>query len=293
MHRHEPPVPAEPVTAIHDDDTVLVVNKPAGMPVHPCGRYRHNTVLGILGHTQGYWNLCVTHRLDRQTSGVLLFAKSPAAAERVRGEMVSHKVKKTYLACVRGQFPEAATCDLSIAMSNARIGVCRADPEKGKPAQTEFIRLRYNEADNTSLVRCTPKTGRMHQIRVHLQCLGHPIVDDNVYARPEWGEEKGSRASDATVARIAEAVERDMHRAGIDLEWDATVAGPLPAEMSSLSEHQRENGDAYLCSQCVREAAAGHVEEVNPSRISLCLHAESYEGPDWRYTAPSPPWATQ
>ena len=297
MHRHEPAVPADPVTVVHEDAQVLVVSKPAGMPVHPCGRYRHNTVLGVLGHTQGHWNLCVTHRLDRPTSGVLLLAKTPAAAAGIRDAMVAHQVSKTYLARVRGRFPDTAACDLNILVSQARIGICRVDKALGKPAQTAFTRLAYDSDSDSSLVRCLPKTGRMHQIRVHLQCLGHPIVDDTIYTRPEWGSHTGLAATDAVAARVADAVERDMRASGADGEDDAQQ--PLPSEMSSLEPLVDAEGNSYLCSHCARAAAAaaaggggpGQAEANNTAHMMISLHAETYEGPGWRYTAPRPLWA--
>lgn len=83
MHRHEPPVVGKPLEVLVDDGQMLVVNKPASIPVHPCGRFRHNTVIFILGKEQGISQLHTVHRLDRLTSGVLLFARTLETSKKL------------------------------------------------------------------------------------------------------------------------------------------------------------------------------------------------------------------
>uniref|UniRef100_A0A8C0V258 Pseudouridine synthase n=1 Tax=Cyanistes caeruleus TaxID=156563 RepID=A0A8C0V258_CYACU len=189
VHRHEPPVTAQPIRILAEDEEVVVVDKPSSLPVHPCGRFRHNTVIFILGKEHGLRELHTLHRLDRMTSGVLMFAKTAAVSKRIDEQVRQRQVRKEYVCRVVGEFPEhEVVCEEPILVVSYKVGVCRVDP-KGKPCQTLFQRLSYN--GSSSVVRCLPRTGRTHQIRVHLQFLGHPIVNDPIYNMEAWGPDRG------------------------------------------------------------------------------------------------------
>ncbi|KAJ3190632.1 RNA pseudouridylate synthase domain containing protein 2 [Irineochytrium annulatum] len=209
-HRHEPPVTAAPITIVHRDDTLLVINKPASVPVHPTGRYNHNSVVGILCSPEHGFSidaLFPANRIDRLTSGVLLIALTKGRATELMTCMQEREVGKEYLCRVKGKFPVSAPTpaegDQPPTASRPGVVVCR-EPIKtvshtfsvnmvapdGKPCETEFERLSYNGI--TSVVRCKPITGRTHQIRVHLQYLGHPIADDPLYCTDAWGPEMGA-----------------------------------------------------------------------------------------------------
>lgn len=213
VHRHEPPVVGTPLEILVDDGQVLVVDKPASIPVHPCGRFRHNTVIFILGKEHGISELHTVHRLDRLTSGVLLFARTLETSKKldqlvrdrqVRSELFedlhvfqvfsvltdfSPQLEKEYVCRVEGEFPEGELiCEEPILVVAFKIGLCRVDP-KGKECRTVFQRLSFN--GKTSVVRCLPLTGRTHQIRVHLQYLGFPILNDPVYGSLAWGPHRG------------------------------------------------------------------------------------------------------
>eukprot|EP00041_Stephanoeca_diplocostata_P033934 m.1136750 g.1136750 ORF g.1136750 m.1136750 type:complete len:331 (+) comp24433_c0_seq10:152-1144(+) len=140
VHRHEPPVSAQSVQIVFEDDDVVAVDKPSSVPVHPCGRYRHNTMLGIIGREHGKWNLLPCHRLDRLTSGILVFAKTKAAAQRIQKQIETQAIKKTYLCKVRGVFPtERTECHAPIKTISYKLGVCTVDPA-GKECSTVFTR---------------------------------------------------------------------------------------------------------------------------------------------------------
>jgi len=96
-HRHEPPVIATPVAIVHEDANIVAVDKPASIPVHPCGRYRYNTAQRILERESGRPGLLPCHRLDRLTSGVLIFAKNADAARRVQVRIKEHQLQKVYV----------------------------------------------------------------------------------------------------------------------------------------------------------------------------------------------------
>lgn len=178
---------------------MLVVDKPASIPVHPCGRFCMNSVSNILASEFGRTDLrivrrrhvplnrmrfswlclfpapvhgsCVlqAHRLDRLTSGLLIFTKNIAASQGVQEQMVDRSVRKEYLAQVTGCFPaEPVVCQDPIDCVNVRAGVYQVRPN-GRHAVTEFQRVSYDPVADTSVVHCKPRTGRTHQIRVHLQ----------------------------------------------------------------------------------------------------------------------------
>ncbi|KAF3426946.1 hypothetical protein E2986_03356 [Frieseomelitta varia] len=171
------------------DEDVVVVNKPASIPVHPCGRYRHNTVVFILAKEYNLKNLRTIHRLDRLTSGILLFGRTPKKARQMEHQIRNRQVHKQYVCRVEGEFPEEeVVCSEPIEVVSYKIGVCKVS-EKGKDCVTRFKRLSYN--GKSSVVLCKPQTGRMHQIRVHLQYLGYPVVNDPLYNHVVFGPEKG------------------------------------------------------------------------------------------------------
>ncbi|XP_075964540.1 pseudouridylate synthase RPUSD2 [Anarhichas minor] len=189
VHRHEPPVVGRPLEVLVDDGEVLVVNKPASIPVHPCGRFRHNTVIFILGKERGISELHTVHRLDRLTSGVLLFARTLETSKKLDQLVRDRQLEKEYVCRVEGEFPEEELiCEEPILVVSFKIGLCRVDP-KGKDCRTVFQRLTFN--GKTSVVRCLPVTGRTHQIRVHLQYLGFPILNDPIYGSLAWGPHRG------------------------------------------------------------------------------------------------------
>ncbi|XP_063080291.1 RNA pseudouridylate synthase domain-containing protein 2 isoform X2 [Engraulis encrasicolus] len=185
VHRHEPPVVGHPLVIIEENEEVVVVDKPASLPVHPCGRFRHNTVIFILGKEKGLSELHTVHRLDRLTSGILLFARTLEVSQKLDQMVRDRQLEKEYVCRVEGEFPERElVCEEPILVVSFRVGVCRVDP-KGKPSRTVFQRLSWN--GHSSVVRCRPVTGRTHQIRVHLQYLGYPILNDPVYGSSAWG----------------------------------------------------------------------------------------------------------
>ena len=161
---------------IYRDETILAVNKTAGLPSGPTKDPRRPHAQALVEAAAGE-RLTLLHRLDRDTTGVLLFARTPEAAERMLAAFRGREVEKVYLALVSGRTQPAFedVCHLREA-PGSRVEVVRSG---GMRAETSFRTLAF--AEGHSLVEARPRTGRMHQIRVQLARLGHPIVGDALY----------------------------------------------------------------------------------------------------------------
>ena len=209
LHRHEPPVSAQSIGVINETDSMIVIDKPAGVPVHPAGRYRYNSVIEIMRAERHYaFNPLPCNRLDRLTSGVMFIGKTGKEAEAISAKLRGRTVRKEYIARVKGRFPNGkdwdgdpmrggiVKCEEPILSISPILGLNRARAS-GKSAKTLFRRVAYyppvaashasstfqgNEVEGYSVVHCLPLTGRTHQIRVHLQFLGHPISNDPIYS---------------------------------------------------------------------------------------------------------------
>ncbi|CAI4215033.1 unnamed protein product [Parascedosporium putredinis] len=196
------PVSGEPVRVLHEDDGMLVIVKPAGIPVHPAGRYGYNSVLEILKDERGrdfVPHPC--HRLDRLTSGIMFIAKNPEAAEGLRAQIAGRTVRKEYIARVIGEFPDGeVVCDQPILQISPKLGLNRVDlaaADRPEGASAERVQGKpWLGKQGYSIVRCLPITGRTHQIRVHLQYIdGVEHADEDVISRLErMGKEEAADA---------------------------------------------------------------------------------------------------
>ena len=183
-----PDIVAEPIPLdiVHEDDAIIIVNKPAGMVTHPAhGNYTGTLVNGLLHYAQhlsderGIERAGILHRLDKGTSGLLAVAKTNAAHAFIAAQFAVHSIMREYHAVVWGSFPERT------GVIDAPIGRHKSDrkkmgvSEQGKPAVTEYTVLR--SYDHLSLVKLRLRTGRTHQIRVHLSHIRHPVLGDPTY----------------------------------------------------------------------------------------------------------------
>jgi len=170
---------------IHEDPWLLAVRKPANLPVHPAGRYFRNTLLWMLleqrGEPMDATALRIVHRLDRETSGLILFGKGREAASLLARQFENREVRKQYLAIVHG-LPRRDRFVVDAPIGPDRASTIRNAmtvlPE-GQPARTSFRVVR--RGPEHALLIARPQTGRLHQIRVHLRHTGHPIIGDKIY----------------------------------------------------------------------------------------------------------------
>ncbi|KAJ3874526.1 pseudouridine synthase [Lentinula edodes] len=199
VHRHEPPVTATPIRILLEDKEreFIVVDKPGSIPVHASGRYHRNTLVAILMSDFGYEKVYTVNRLDRLTSGLMILPTSSDCARRLTKEFVSGTVRKEYVARVNGRFPDGdVICEQPLLTVDRQMGL-NIVHEEGRNAKTIFNLIRYDENTDTSVILCKPTTGRSHQLRVHLQYLGHSISNDPVYGdRRIWGEKMGKGGID-------------------------------------------------------------------------------------------------
>lgn len=191
----EPDVDAE-IKLLWEDDSVVVVHKPSPLPVHPCGRYNLNTLTSLLDRAYGVDRLRLVHRLDANTTGVMLLAKSPEIATRLRSQFENNSVEKRYLVRCQGTpSKDAFHCDLPITRQRDVAGTRGWDPE-GDPARTDFL-VQRRFGDGTSLIEARPKTGRTNQIRIHLWALDMPVMGDKSYL-------PAGRREDAQTIRVGD-----------------------------------------------------------------------------------------
>lgn len=186
----EPQTP-DAVRELHLDEAILVVDKPAGLPVHPTARYHAGTLVSLLRRRYGAeFRADPAHRLDRETSGLIVCGRTLRSCQTLMRAFVGGSVHKEYLAIVEGWPREDEfQVDAPIAEGTALIRIAvRIDPIQGKPALTRFRVLRrfHRHGEPFALVRALPETGRQHQIRIHLREAGHPIVGDKMYG-PDQG----------------------------------------------------------------------------------------------------------
>ena len=186
-----------PLEILYEDNDIIVVNKPKGMVVHPGNGNPDGTLVNaLMAHCKdslsgigGEIRPGIVHRLDKDTSGVIIAAKNDKAHITLSNQIKNHEVKKTYIALVRGIVKE------NHATINMPIGRSKKDRKKmavekdGKEAITHFKVLKRFPEDNVTLLEINIETGRTHQIRVHLSHIGYPIIGDEVYSngKNKWG----------------------------------------------------------------------------------------------------------
>lgn len=177
--------PNDPLDILHHDAEIIMVNKPAGLLSVP-GRGEHMADCLLSRVQAAFPEALLVHRLDRDTSGVMVFGLTPHAQRHMSMQFEKRTTKKTYVARVAGRLePRDGTVDLPLIVdwpNRPRQMVCH---DTGKSAVTDWKVVKYSKSDNgceESRVRLTPKTGRSHQLRVHMLSLGHVILGDPFYA---------------------------------------------------------------------------------------------------------------
>jgi len=235
-----PPVPEAsapqaqrmPLRIVHEDADIIVIDKPAGLVVHPGAGQPDRTLLNaLLAHAPrlaGVPRAGIVHRLDKDTSGLLVVAKNVEAQADLARQLAERSMRRIYLALVQGDPPAGGVIDAAIGR-DVRSRVRMAVSQRGKPARTAYrVVERFGHA---ALLECRLQTGRTHQIRVHLQHLRHPLVGDAVYRR-------GTRHGLSFPRQALHAAELTLThpRTRQVMTWRA----PLPRDMKRLLDSLRK-----------------------------------------------------
>ncbi len=219
---------------LHHADGLVVVDKPGDLAVHPSARYFHNTLTAWLRRAGTPANPC--HRLDRETSGVLVCAYDKDVERRWKTAFAEARVRKEYLAVVDGVVSSSFVVDRPLALQGDR-GLVRIRvivDDDGQRAITRFEPVSTSADGSRTLLRCLPETGRQHQIRAHLCAAGHPIVGDKLYQMGDAWFDAFTRRSLSPSDRARLPCPRQcLHAARLALD-DVLFEAPLPADMRAV-----------------------------------------------------------
>ncbi|ODV63452.1 pseudouridine synthase PUS6 [Ascoidea rubescens DSM 1968] len=272
------------IPIVFEDDNLVVVNKPSGIPTHPTGRsYRLNSVTEVVKHQLNLEKIFNFNRLDRSTSGILIFSKNTKTNQKFQEQIAENKIKKSYLARVDGNFKEKhnTICnDLLFRISISGFPLQTTSLKEimmnslsvPQLAETHFKFLSYNPEKDQSLVICEPVTGRTHQIRIHLRNLGHPISNDTIYGFKGNTFKNSIETDKLIIQKILNHKE-------------------LMEIISSKKNAKRRNKalTGKVCSECGTELFADPIKDD----MLLYLHAFKYENIDneWCFETTFPIWA--
>ena len=229
-----PPAQRMPLAIVFEDDELIVLDKPAGLVVHPGAGNPDRTLMNaLLAHAPALRlvpRAGIVHRLDKETSGLLVVAKTLGAQAQLAAQLAARSVKRTYLALVHGAPPASGAIDAPVGR-DTRVRTRMTVTRRGKEARTGYRVLeRFGSGTHAAaLLECRLDTGRTHQIRVHLQHIKHPVIGDQVYRRGATPVERQGLPFPRQALHAAE-LELLHPRSGKPMRWRS----PLPADMKKL-----------------------------------------------------------
>ena len=224
---------------LYEDDEVIALNKPAGLAVQGGTKTPHHIDRLLSAWGEGLERPRLVHRLDRDTSGVLILGKSPGAAAKLSGAFARRKAKKTYWAIVSGN-PKPSEGVIELPLMKTGVGdrelVVAADPKdpRGDPAETEYVTL-SRAAHRAAWMALRPHTGRTHQLRAHMQAIGHPILGDPKYSNDKSAELSGGIKLQLHARRLVVP-----HPSGGLIDVTAPISPELRAGFERFGFHESE-----------------------------------------------------
>jgi 23S rRNA pseudouridine1911/1915/1917 synthase len=231
-----------PLNILHEDDTIIIVNKPAGLVVHPGSGNWSGTLLNALLHhypvLAGLPRAGIVHRLDKDTTGLMVVAKTHESQTSLVRQLQSHSVKRDYLALVQGQVSHDGLVNAPVGrhpVNRTKMSVSSS----GKEARTHYRVI--DQLGGCTLLLCSLETGRTHQIRVHMQSLGHPLVGDPVYGgKPSKIDPEIGRiiAHFPRQALHAQRLELTHPKTNKDMSWESPLPDDMERLLSSLRQHR-------------------------------------------------------
>lgn len=240
---------------LHEDDDLLVIDKPGGLPCHPKGRYFNHTLWALVKARFASQNLVLVNRLDRETSGIVLLAKSQAAAASCQRQFIGRRVGKRYLAVIRGRMQELVDVEGFIGKDAGsplrhKMRFTKAVPGMGDEDKEGYCRTVFRplcETNGFHLIEAMPRTGRQHQIRATLEALGLYLVGDKIYGGDSaiFLRFVDDRLTEAD-RRFLVLPRQALHAAELSLihprtSEAMTFHAPLPADMAALFPGWRED----------------------------------------------------
>ncbi|KTW32098.1 uncharacterized protein T551_00780 [Pneumocystis jirovecii RU7] len=285
-HRHEPPVTHKNIDIIYQDDDIVVINKPSGIPVHPAGRYRHNSITHIMMAEMGFSSLAPCNRLDRLTSGLMILARNVRIADEMRKKMYDRRILKEYICKVHGLFPEGEIiCTEPLLTISPKLGLNRVHPN-GKSSKSIFRRLNYDGKNSIVHCMCQPLTGRTHQLRVHLQWLGNPILNDPIYANMKiWGSDMGKKGSFM--------LNDDELISSLTKMGKTETASWYMDEIEEAEKRRESRLGELLTGEVCNICQAPLYSDPSQNDLKIYLHAWKYKSDDnsWCFETELPDWA--
>ncbi|HYE46235.1 MAG TPA: RluA family pseudouridine synthase [Caulobacter sp.] len=227
---------------LYEDEEVIALNKPAGLAVQGGTKTPHHIDRLLSAWGEGLDRPRLVHRLDRDTSGVLLLGRSPGAAAKLSGAFARRKARKTYWALVSGN-PKPAEGVIELPLMKTGVGdreqVVAADPKdpRADPAETEYVTL-SRAAHRAAWMALRPHTGRTHQLRAHMQAIGHPILGD-----PRYGNEASAALSGGLKLQLHARRIVCPHPTGGLLDITAPISPELRAGFERFGFHESESED--------------------------------------------------
>ena len=232
-----------PLEVIYEDNDLLVINKPAGMVVHPAaGNYEGTLVNALLAHCKeslsgigGVVRPGIVHRLDKETSGLMVIAKNDEAHKGLSAQFAVHSLERCYLALIWGSLkPLNGMIENQIGRSPVNRKKMAVVKSGGKRAETHYRTVGIYANGSLSLVECSLKTGRTHQVRVHMTALGHPLIGDKTYGKIPAGVRKNT-----LLQKAVNFPRQALH--SYKMSFEHPIANrlmrfeiPLPADMQSV-----------------------------------------------------------
>lgn len=308
-HKHEPAIPWHgEIPIVYEDEEIIVVNKPSGIPTHPSGNYNCNTLSEVVKDMYGFDSIWTCHRLDKVTSGILILCKSRNSAVKFLNLLQDkrNRVRKVYLARVKGEFPvgkQIYNCPIFAVNMNGYL-----QPGDLKNLQVDtttiFQSIKYSKILDESVVKCQPISGKFHQIRIHLRNLGFPISNDHFYNPDETSKTyfAKSKLELELYEKLFQSHPEFKFTAASDdlLNIPKTInllniinynANPIIQEQLMELKHSHsvdlKSRKSTICPECERPL----FDEDYVANSSIYLHAYTFEYDDSRFETEFPPWA--
>lgn len=228
-----------PLPIVHEDAALIVIDKPAGLVVHPGNGNASGTLMNALLHhapeLSGVPRAGIVHRLDKETSGLMVVAKTLAAQTDLVRQLQARTVKRHYLALVHGTVDRSGTVDAPLGRHPVQRTKMAVVKQGGKSARTHYTPVEHFAAPHPcTLVACQLETGRTHQIRVHMANIKHPLVGDPVYGKARSGDTRLDAFPRQALHAFRLALVHPV--TGLEMAWES----PLPADFATLLEQLHE-----------------------------------------------------